>query len=149
MEKKYKVSIVTPFHDVEMSMFRRAVDSMRAQTYGYEDIEWIVVLHNCGERYKRDVHALLDGDANVKLLELDNDVHSPSSPRNYGMQFATGDYLGFLDGDDRFTRSCIATVTEAAERNRASVTVFRREYEQEKKGMLVITELVLWDQTRR
>ena len=32
MNTSYKVSVVTPFHDIDMLMFAKCADSMRAQT---------------------------------------------------------------------------------------------------------------------
>lgn len=34
----YKVSVVTPFHNVDMGMFEKCAESMRAQTIGFENI---------------------------------------------------------------------------------------------------------------
>ena len=147
--KHYELSIVTPFHNVDRSMFENCVAGMRKQTYGYENIEWVVVLHNCGPEYLAFAHEMLDGDENVRLLELNNEIRSPSSPRNWGMKHATGTFLGFLDGDDSFTEECAATALDAIRRNDADICVFRREFELERQGMLVVTELVLWDQTQR
>ena len=35
----YKVSVITPFHNVDMGMFEKCVESMRCQTIGFENIE--------------------------------------------------------------------------------------------------------------
>lgn len=40
----YKVSVVTPFHNVDMGMFQKCADSMRCQTIGFGNIEWIISL---------------------------------------------------------------------------------------------------------
>ena len=47
----YKVSVVTPFHNVDMAIFQKAADSMRQQTIGFENVEWIIVVHNSETRY--------------------------------------------------------------------------------------------------
>lgn len=47
----YKVSVVTPFHNVDMGMFQKCADSMRGQTLGFENIEWIIVVHNSKPHY--------------------------------------------------------------------------------------------------
>lgn len=47
----YQVSVVTPFHNVDMSMFEKCAESMRAQTIGFERIEWIIVVHNSEPHY--------------------------------------------------------------------------------------------------
>ena len=129
--KHYEVSVVTPFHNVDTDVFVAGIESMKSQTYGFDNIEWVVVAHNCTPEHKKEVHRLLDGYPNVILKELDNDRRTPSSPRNYGLSFATGDYIGFLDADDSYTSECFKTVIEAMKRNKAQVAVFRREFELE------------------
>ena len=69
---------------------------------------------------------MLDGLDHVIVMELDNDRHTPSSPRNAGLAVASGDYVGFLDADDSFTPRCIEVVLESIKRNRAQIAVFRR-----------------------
>ena len=63
-------------------------------------------------RIRKEVEKLLGNHENVIIKILDNDIHTPSSPRNYGMQFAAAPYVGFLDGDDSFTPSCLQTTAE-------------------------------------
>ena len=43
----YKVSVITPFHNVELNIFEKAYQSMKSQTIGFENIQWIVIAHNC------------------------------------------------------------------------------------------------------
>ncbi len=96
----YKVSVVTPFHNVDMGMFRKCAESMRCQTIGFENIEWIIVVHNCKPNYLPELTEMFKNDQNVIIKELNDGKHTPAMPRNHGMQFVTGPYLGFLDGDD-------------------------------------------------
>ncbi|MBQ1336456.1 MAG: glycosyltransferase family 2 protein [Selenomonadaceae bacterium] len=102
-KSEYQVSVVTPFHNVDMELFRRGYESLKEQTIGFSNVQWIVVLHNTEQKYHEAVHELLDGHENVIVKALFNDARTPSSPRNYGMKFATAPYLGFLDGDDSYT----------------------------------------------
>ena len=107
----YKVSVVTPFHNVDMGMFQKCADSMRGQTLGFENIEWIIVVHNSKPHYLPLLTEMFKDDKNVIIKELHDDFHSPASPRNHGMQFVTGPYLGFLDGDDSYTPDCLEVVS--------------------------------------
>ncbi|MBR2214803.1 MAG: GH3 auxin-responsive promoter family protein [Selenomonadaceae bacterium] len=144
----YEVSVVTPFHNVDMNMFRRSYESLWEQTIGFANIQWIVVLHNTAKSYQDDVRKLLGEYENVIIKVLDNDAHTPSSPRNYGMGFATAPYIGFLDGDDGYTPRCLQTAVNRMQNAAAQMVVFRREYELEREGLFPLTEIVLWDQTR-
>lgn len=146
--KNYQISVVTPFHNVDPGVFRYAYESLQGQTLGFQNIEWIVILHNTDEVYAKAVHAMLDACDNVILRELKNDMHTPSSPRNYGMKFATAPYLGFLDADDGFLPECLEVALDHLIRTQSDIVVFRREYEMEQEGLLPATEIVLWDQTR-
>lgn len=146
--KNYKVSVVTPFHNVGLHMFQKCYESLKTQTIGFENIEWIVVLHNCEPQYHRAVHELLDRHENVIVKEISNDVRNPSSPRNHGMKFATAPYLGFLDGDDSFTPRCLEKAVYHLQKTDSQVVTFRREYELESDDLMPWTEIVLWDQTR-
>jgi len=83
----YKVSVVTPFHNVDMGMFQKCADSMRGQTLGFENIEWIIVVHNSKPHYLPLLIDMFKDDKNVIIKELHDDLHSPASPRNHGMQF--------------------------------------------------------------
>ncbi|MDO4489219.1 MAG: glycosyltransferase family A protein [Eubacteriales bacterium] len=85
MSKEFKVTVITPFHNTRMELFLRTYESLKKQTIGFENIEWVIVLHNCGEKNIADVKELLKDHDNVFLKELNNDAHSASSPRNYGL----------------------------------------------------------------
>ena len=81
-KNEYMVSVVTPFHNVDMEMFSRCAESLRKQTIGFENIQWIVVLHNCESDYKETLSEMFKNDRNVVLEELLDDAKTPSSPRN-------------------------------------------------------------------
>ena len=143
---KYAISVITPFHNVDMRYFRRAVDSMLAQTIGFERIQWIVVLHNCEAKYRPALEELLGKYPNVVLAPLDDDAKTPSSPRNHGFSFATAKYVGYLDGDDSYRPDCLAACVREADETKAQVVCFRREYELEDESLWPMTELTLWNQ---
>ena len=147
MSYKYKISVVTPFHNVDMGMFRNAYTSVKNQTIGFENIQWIVVVHNCDQGYLEAVEELIGAHENVLIKELKNDAHTPSSPRNYGMQFVEGEYLAFLDGDDSFTPTALEITVSKAKAHAADVVAFRREYELENESLTPLTEVTLWNQT--
>ena len=143
----YKVSVVTPFHNVDMGMFQKCADGMRCQTIGFENIEWIIIVHNSEPHYYPLLAEMFKNDRNVIVKELHDDMHSPASPRNYGMQFVTGPYLGFLDGDDNYTPDCLEVASREMAETKSQVVTFRREYELEKESLHPHTEKVAWDQT--
>lgn len=143
----YKVSVVTPFHNVELGIFEKAYQSMKSQTIGFENIQWIVIAHNCEPHYLPALQEMLGGHDNVIVRGLDNDVHTPSSPRNYGMQFATAPYLGFLDADDSYTVHCLEEAYNNIRETKSDVLIFRRESELEDPSLVPqrMYTIMWWD----
>ena len=91
-----KVSVVVPFYNVQ-EYIEKSLESLVNQTL--QEIEIIVV--NDGSKDDSESIARKFADAypdKVKLLTKENG--GLSDARNYGMQFATGEYVGFLDSDD-------------------------------------------------
>ena len=143
----YIFSVITPFHNVDMDMFENAARHMERQTVGFENIEWVIVCHNCDEGHLKAVRDRVGSYDNVVLKELNNNIRTPSSPRNYGLEFATADYVGFLDGDDNYRVDAIEKILAAFEKSKAQMLVFRREYTLERPGLTAISETVSWNQT--
>ena len=145
----YKISVITPFHNTDLGMFRACADSMLRQTVGFENIEWIVVLHNCDQQYIDAVREMLGEYDNVRLPVLDCNVFNCSAPRNHGVRMARGKYIGFLDADDSYLADCLEVAVHNAEETGAQVVCFRREYEKENESLMTLTETVLWNQLEK
>ena len=75
----YKVSVITPFHNVDMGMFQKCADSMRCQTIGFENVEWIIVVHNCKPHYLPMLTEMFKDDKNVIIKELNDSKHTPAN----------------------------------------------------------------------
>jgi len=144
----YKISVITPLHNVKLNIFNHCYESMKAQTLGFENIEWIVVIHNSSEEYEKSIYSLLSKHSNVKLHTLHDEYISPSSPRNLGLDLVSTDFIGFLDADDKYTPKCLETALSNIIETDSDICVFRREVELETKSDLVLNEIVLWDQTQ-
>ncbi len=146
MSQPYKVTLITPFHNTDMSMFRNTYRSVRNQTIGFDNIEWIIVLHNCRQEYIDAVRELAGEAENVKLMELVNEARSASSPRNYGLQFVTSPYIEFLDSDDTIHPKTMEKCVEEMEKHHAQVVVFRMAYQKQNESVQsVITDVTLWN----
>ena len=145
-DKEFEISVITPYHNVNPDFFRKCADSVIGQTLGLEKIQWIVVLHNCSEDYRKAAYEILGDHPEIETYELNNDACTPSSPRNYGLQFAKGRYIGFLDGDDSFTPEALEEAIRHNEKHHAQIVVFRREHELENRKAVPLKDTVLWDQ---
>jgi len=146
--KNYELSVIIPLHNTDLTMFANCVKSLKNQELGFDKIELIVVMHNCNAETFEGVRNLLSGPENVMLLELNNEVRSPSSPRNYGIDKATGDYITFLDADDMLTPECLRLSLKYIKESGADVCHFRKKLLFETENPVFVNELELWDHTQ-
>ncbi len=145
---QYLLSIVTPFHNVDMGLFKTCYESLKNQTFGFENMEWVIVVHNSGEEYLQGVRDMVGAYSNVKIFVLNNERRTPSSPRNYGIERITGSYVGFLDADDSYTEECCQVAMENLLETGADLASFRFEPISDDPSRLVIHPYVLIDQTK-
>lgn len=90
------VSIIVPAYNVS-AYIERCVASILAQSY--EQIQLIVV-NDCSTDQTGAILAQMAAeDARVLVVKPDKNVGLHAA-RSYGLQYATGDYIGFVDGDD-------------------------------------------------
>ena len=144
--KQYLATIITPFHNTDMSIFMETYKSVKRQTVGFENIEWIIVLHNCQKEYIDAVRELTEEFDNVFLKELYNEARSAASPRNYGIQFVTSPYVEFLDSDDRISPNTVETCLKEMEIHHPDQVVFRMAYKKQNESVQVlITDVTLWN----
>ena len=90
-----KVSVVVPVYNVE-DYVERSLNSLVNQTL--DDIEIIVVNDGSTDSSKEKILKIAEKSDKIKYLEKENG--GLSDARNFGMKYATGDYICFLDSDD-------------------------------------------------
>lgn len=145
---QFPVSVVTPCHNVDLALVQKCFDSLKAQTIGFENLEWVLVVHNCKPGYLDEIQKMVQGYPNIQVLELNNERRTPSSPRNYGLNFVHGTYVGFLDADDTYTPQCCEKTAGYLCDNNAQVAVFRMETESDDPARLAVRQFLFVDQTQ-
>ena len=114
-----KLSVIVPVYKAEKTL-RKCVDSLLAQTLG--DLE--IILVNDGS--PDGCQAILDDYAarfpdTVRTKTLENGGQGRA--RNFGIDMARGDWLGFVDSDDWVLPEMYEKLIAAAEREGADVAV--------------------------
>lgn len=90
-----KVSVIVPVYNVE-AYLPKCLDTLVKQTL--QDIEIIVVNDGTKDNSQAVIDSFVSKYPNVTGLTKENG--GLSDARNYGMQFAKGEYIGFVDSDD-------------------------------------------------
>ena len=131
-----------------MDMFGNCAKSVQNQTIGFENIQWIIVVHNCKAGYMETLTEMFGGYDNILIKELNNEARTPSSPRNHGTTFATAPYIAYLDGDDSYTPDCLEVAVNEAINTQSDIVWFRRELEKESPDVEMPAAKCLWDNTK-
>ena len=90
-----KVSVIVPVYNVERYL-DKCLDSLAHQTL--KDIEIIIVNDGSPDHSEDIIKKYTKKYQNFKYYKKENG--GLSSARNYGIKYATGDYIAFLDSDD-------------------------------------------------
>jgi len=101
-----KVSIIVPSYKRNRELFSRAIESLLAQSY--ENIEIVVVDDNAKPELLEYRQALYDyiqelNSDKIKYIQNQENLGGALS-RNVGIENATGEYITFLDDDDRYLK---------------------------------------------
>ena len=113
------VSVIIPVFNAEFTI-RDALASVAAQTW--RDFEVIVVDDASTDRTAEEARKALAGFEHAHLLQLDHNS-GPARARNRGIEKATGEWLAFLDGDDRWLPERLA-IQLALAQQRPEVPMF-------------------------
>lgn len=112
-----KVSVIIPCYNAG-SYLVEAVSSVRAQKTSFPLTSEIIVIDDdspdgCVEQ--------LDGGSDLKILHQNH--QGASAARNYGMREATGEYLLFLDDDDKLVPDAVETLYQGLLQNESDVVL--------------------------
>ena len=106
-----KISVIVPVYNVE-NYLRRCVDSIINQTY--KNLEIILVDDGSPDNCPVICDEYAQKDSRIKVIHKENG--GLSSARNCGMDMATGEYIGFVDGDDWIESDMYKFLIENAEK---------------------------------
>ena len=105
-----KLSFVLPVFNVEKYL-RECVESIKVQMN--EEIELILVNDGSTDSSGSICDELSVKDERIRVIHKKNG--GLASARNAGLRQALGDYIGFIDSDDRVSEGCIDTILETIE----------------------------------
>ncbi|MBP6962562.1 glycosyltransferase family 2 protein [Candidatus Saccharibacteria bacterium] len=129
------VSIITPTYN-RAHTIQTAIDSVLAQTYR----DWEMIIVDDGSIDNTEVIVLKNKDARIKYLKKENG--GASRARNYGIEYATGKWIMYLDSDDELLPMCIETMMVWADKSPKTVFAIprsERKLELYENGKLVQT----------
>ena len=122
-----KVSVIIPCYNVEI-FIDRAVTSMLKQTIGFDNIE-VIMVNDCST--DNTLQKLKEYEAkypdSIMLISLEQNVKQGAA-RNIAVQYATGEYVCYMDADDYLVPKALEKLYRAAKENRAEITGYLFKY---------------------
>lgn len=91
-----KVSVIVPTYNAEIYI-KECILSIINQTY--KNIELIIVDDGSKDKTSNIINEIIRNDDRIKLITQKNS--GPSNARNRGIEESTGEYLVFVDADDK------------------------------------------------
>jgi len=106
-----KVSIITPVYNCE-NVIEETIRSVLEQTY--KNWEWIICDDGSEDRTPQIIDKYAREDLRIHLIRAPH-TGLPAAGRNRSLREADGDYIAFLDGDDKWHPDKLLTQVEYLE----------------------------------
>ena len=122
-----KVSVIVPCYNVEM-FIERAVSSMVNQTIGFDNVELIMIDDCSTDRTLEELKKYEEKyPESIMLIPLEQNVKQGAA-RNIALQYATGEYVCYMDADDYLVPNALEKLYRVARENRAEITGYLFKY---------------------
>ena len=113
-----RVSIIVPVYNVEKYL-PKCLDSLVNQTL--RDIEIIIVNDGTKDNSQKIIDKYAKKYKNIKAYKKENG--GLSSARNYGLKYAQGEYIGFVDSDDYIAQTMYEKMYNKASSEKLDIVV--------------------------
>lgn len=108
-EQENCVSVIIPIYNTETYLYH-CLESVRKQSY--QNLEVWMIDDGSRDQSASIAKKFVQMDSRFHLIQQDN--KGLSAARNVGLDHATGDWIAFLDSDDRYTKHTIEILLNAA-----------------------------------
>ena len=120
------VSVIMPVYNAEKYL-GEAIDSVLNQTY--PDFELLLINDRSTDRSKEICLEYQKRDSRIVVLENNSENHGPGPTRNIGLDYATGDYIYFMDADDWIDHCLLQSAVHRMEETNSDLVQFGVVYE--------------------
>lgn len=128
MEYKYKMSVIIPVYNVE-EYLSETIDSVINQTLGFKNNIQIILINDGSTDNSEEVCLKYKNKYPNNIIYYSKENEGVSAARNFGMKFAQGKYINFLDSDDKFDLDAYEKAYNMLEENKdIDIVAFRIKY---------------------
>lgn len=131
-----KVSIIVPVYNVEKYV-GQCLDSLLNQTF--KEFEIICIDDGSTDQSLQILEYYEKRDFRIIVVNQNN--KGAGAARNFGLQFAKGKYIFFLDADDFFEPKMLETCVKAMDEEQSDIVIYRaQKYDQQTGKVSVIPD---------
>ena len=124
-----KVSIIMPVYNAAKYLCE-AIDSVLKQTY--TDFELLLINDMSTDNSEEICRKYSKMDDRIVLLKNSSENHGPGPTRNIGLDYATGEYIYFMDADDWIEDTLLESAVNCILEINADIVQFGVKYERSK-----------------
>ena len=121
-----KVSVIMPVYNAEKYL-SKAIESILNQKY--TDFELLLIDDRSDDSSKEICRDFCERDSRIALLENNSETHGPGPTRNIGLDYATGEYVYFMDADDWADEELLQCAVNRMQETNADIVQFGVIYE--------------------
>ena len=149
-----KVSVIVPIYNVEKYL-EKCINSLLSQTL--EDIQ-IILVNDGSKDNSGNIAKECEKNNKNRIIYVEKENGGLSDARNYGLKYATGDFIAFLDSDDYIEKNAYEEMyNKAIEENAGyvecdfiwefpnKIRVDKQYPYKNKKEMLSFVRVVAWN----
>ena len=107
-----KISVIIPTYKPQ-SYIWECLDSLCSQTFPKSDFEVILVLNGCKEPYDGQIREYMSNHPDVQWNFIQTDEGGVSNARNIALDVAKGEYVVFIDDDDKISEPFLQRMLDA------------------------------------
>lgn len=126
-----KISVIVPVYKVPLEYLQACFDSLVAQTT--QECEFIVVSDGAPDEECSICEEFVTKDSRFKFFKREH--AGVSAARNYGIDRAQGEYITFVDSDDKITENFCKTIYNKAKEWNSDILLFEHVSENRKENI--------------
>ena len=146
---KIKLSIIIPVYNAKDTL-PRAINSINNQNLIIENFKVeIIIIIDDGKEYKKIIPKLKKG-LTVKIIKTNGIKTGPGNARNCGVDEAKGEFIGYLDADDEWSKNYLRKMLELVKKDGVAFAPTRvydqnncliKQFEGKKRGYLDLNDI--------
>lgn len=116
-----KVSVIIPTYKPQNYLWE-CLDSLYSQTISKDRYEIIIVLNGCNEPYATQIRQYVAAHEDMNVLFYQTDEPGVSNARNIALDMIRGEYVTFIDDDDKVSSSFLESLVLKAEKDTVALS---------------------------